>query len=510
MDASAENLKLLLGIKLKQFRSKKGYSLKELANRSGLSISFLSEIEKGKKYPKPEKLIQLAAALDVSFDELVSLKVDAELDPVTSVLNSPFVKGFPFKLFGISPRDIVDLVSDSPNKAGAFVRTFLEIAETYDMEVEHFLLAALRSYQIMHRNYFEDLETEVIDFLGRHSLRNQTKVSLLRLRQILEEEYGYSIEKTDFQDYPELTGLRSVWIKGKPQKLIINNKLLPIQEAFIIGRELGFCSLKLEERAVTSSWIKVESFEQVLNNFKASYFAGALLINRDLLQSDLRSFFQRKQWSGEAFLQVMRKYGATPEMFLYRLSQLIPKFFDLNEIYYLRFFNRAGSEEYGLTKDLNMSRVRVPHGIGLNEHYCRRWLSIRLLKELAQTSRKSVLESTLVSAQRLRFLQSGAEFFNITLARPLALNPGTNTSITIGLLLNDTFREKVQFWNDPGIAQVDVNETCERCGLTQEECQDRVAPNDLFGENQGQRLKELAVQRYISENGGDRPIAAKP
>ncbi len=62
----------------------------------------------------------------------------------------------------------------------------------------------------------------------------------------------------------------------------------------------------------------------------------------------------------------------------------------------------------------------------------------------------------------------------------------------------------MQFWNDPGIAEVDVNETCERCGLTQEECQDRVAPNDLFGENQSQRLRELAVQRYISENGGDR------
>ena len=253
MDARAENLRLLLGIKLKQFRSKKGYSLKELANRTGLSISFLSEIEKGKKYPKPEKLIQLATALDVSFDELVSLKVDAELDPVTSVLNSPFVKGFPFELFGISPRDIVDLVSESPNKAGAFVRTFLEIAETYDMEVEHFLLAALRSYQVMHRNYFEDLEAEVLDFLDGHSLQNKTKISLFSLRLILEEEYGYSIQKTDFQDYPELTGLRSVWIKGKPQKLIINKKLLPIQEAFILGREIGFCYLRLQERAATSS-----------------------------------------------------------------------------------------------------------------------------------------------------------------------------------------------------------------------------------------------------------------
>ena len=71
----SEHLRYVLGLKLRSLRQEKGKPLKAIAARSGLSVSYLSEIEKGKKYPKPEKLIELARALDVSFDSLVSLQV---------------------------------------------------------------------------------------------------------------------------------------------------------------------------------------------------------------------------------------------------------------------------------------------------------------------------------------------------------------------------------------------------------------------------------------------------
>ena len=71
----------ILGLKLKSLRREQGMPLKAVAARSGLSVSYLSEIEKGKKYPKPEKLILIARALDVSFDDFVSVEVDESLDP---------------------------------------------------------------------------------------------------------------------------------------------------------------------------------------------------------------------------------------------------------------------------------------------------------------------------------------------------------------------------------------------------------------------------------------------
>ena len=52
-----QNLRFILGLKLNQLRKQQSLSLKELADRAGLAISYLSEIEKGKKYPKPGKIL---------------------------------------------------------------------------------------------------------------------------------------------------------------------------------------------------------------------------------------------------------------------------------------------------------------------------------------------------------------------------------------------------------------------------------------------------------------------
>ena len=51
-------IKLIFGLKLKQVRSDSGLSLYGLAKKTGLSKSYLNEIEKGKKYPKPDRSYQ--------------------------------------------------------------------------------------------------------------------------------------------------------------------------------------------------------------------------------------------------------------------------------------------------------------------------------------------------------------------------------------------------------------------------------------------------------------------
>ena len=71
MDVNPTNLRLILGVKLRQLRNERDLSLSELAEKSGMSVSYLSEIEKGKKYPTPDKIIQLANAMSISFDDLV-------------------------------------------------------------------------------------------------------------------------------------------------------------------------------------------------------------------------------------------------------------------------------------------------------------------------------------------------------------------------------------------------------------------------------------------------------
>src|SRR5690625_7827101 len=70
---------VIFGLKLRQARLARHLSITELSERSGLSPSYITEIEKGRKYPKAERIMDLARALGYDYDELVSLRLDPPL-----------------------------------------------------------------------------------------------------------------------------------------------------------------------------------------------------------------------------------------------------------------------------------------------------------------------------------------------------------------------------------------------------------------------------------------------
>jgi XRE family transcriptional regulator, fatty acid utilization regulator len=496
---TSNNLRIIFGLKLKNFRLGQKLSLKQLSEKSGVAISYISEIEQGKKYPKPEKMFRLAEALDVEFDQLVSTQVDKSLDPLTALMDSSFIKEFPFDLFGISARTFLNLFSNSPTEATAFLQTFLEISRAYNMNVENFLFAALRTFQKLNHNYFPEIEKEADKFIRQENLANGG-FNFLQLKTILQEKYGYIIDEEKIRNNPDLSGYRSIYKAGKTKSLFINDRLTESQKVFIVGRELGYEHLKLKERAKTSSWLKVESFDQLLNNFKASYFSGALMLPQKMLKPDLQKFAALNKWDSSLLLGLLRKYDATPEMFLYRMSQLLPGLFNLEKLFYLRFTTRAGSGRFKLTKELNMTDELVPYSLGLNEHYCRRWLPFNLLDRLGKKSKVGPANLPFIDIQKARFMDSGNEFLLISLARPLALDNNKHSAMTIGFMLNKQIRRTVKFCDDPKIPSVEVNETCERCPLTKSECKVRVAPATQFLKDQKFAEREKALARFMEED----------
>ena len=67
---NGEEIKTALGINIRNLRLKRSFTQAELAERSDISIIYLSNIERGVKYPKPAILSQLAEGLDVEVYEL--------------------------------------------------------------------------------------------------------------------------------------------------------------------------------------------------------------------------------------------------------------------------------------------------------------------------------------------------------------------------------------------------------------------------------------------------------
>ena len=499
MEINSDNLRFILGVKLKQFRREKGLSLKELARETGLSVSYLSEIEKGKKYPKPEKILQLARVLSVSFDDLVSLRLQKKMDSLATLLKSPVIQEFPFRMFGISPQNLMALLTGNTEKAGALLRTFLEIGQSYDMRVEHLLFTALRSYRQMHGNYFPEIEEAVLTFLKENNLSPHPPLQKAPLVHILKRRYGYVVDEEQLDSYPPLRGLRWIWLDKTPPRLLLNKHLTPGQKAFILAREIGYRELRLTDRVKTSSLKRVQSFEQLLNHFKASYFAGALVMNRDLLCQDLAELFREKRWPAGRFLALIQRYGVTPETFAYRLGELLPRFFGISDFLFFRFHSRRDSGIYSLTNLFNMSKFFLPAGMVTREHYCRRWLPVQLLRKLEEKQRNGHDGSTIIAAQRSRFLDLEVELFTITLARASRIQQKVNLSGTVSFVITKHFKQTVAFWDDPGIPVTDVNETCERCGLGENRCADRAAPPEIYAEEQAYRQQEEALQQLMRD-----------
>ena len=473
MSAKTQYERIILGLKVKQLRQGKSLSFSDLSKHTQMSVSYLNEIEKGKKYPKEDKIKALAQALEVEEAELISPMLSKNLEPVAELLQSNFLNELPLDLFGIELVKVVEIIANAPLKVGAFISTLLELSRNYALREEHFYFGALRSYLELHNNYFEDIEQAVFRFREQHGLVSGQTALQAQLKEVLERQFGYHIEESGLDQYPELQHLRAIFVPRR-KRLLLNSTLTPIQKSFQLGKELGFHLLHLEDRANTSSLLRVRSFEEVLSHSKATYFSVALHVPLEEFVADMRAFFDRERWDGEVLMAIMKKYEATPEMFYHRLTNVLPKYFGMEKLFFLRFLHDPENDTFEVDKELHLSHLHQPHGNGLFEHYCRRWVSVSLLNDLHDMQQAGTFVNGLVRAQRSHYIGTTDEYLCITLARPGYPAPNRNVSVTLGLLINEDLRQRIRFLDDPAIQLREVNKTCERCALS--DCSERAAP----------------------------------
>jgi len=67
---SGQEIKTSLGKNIKFLRTRRHYSQANLAEKADISITFLSNIERGLKFPKPDILSKIAEALEVKVYDL--------------------------------------------------------------------------------------------------------------------------------------------------------------------------------------------------------------------------------------------------------------------------------------------------------------------------------------------------------------------------------------------------------------------------------------------------------
>lgn len=474
-------LKLIFGLKLKEIRQEKGVSYQELRDKTGLSLSYLSEIENGKKYPKGDKIALLSEALGVSYDDLVSLKVPAKLQPIVNIVQSDFFKSFPLDEFGLNPQKLVEIISYDPEKINAFLNTILQVARNFEMNRENFYYAALRSYQELLNNYFPDLEDAIdelhLEFPELRDIPFNEKVLTELLLKV-----GVRTGFDEIKKHPALGNLRSIYHPVN-RFLHINSGLNSGQINFLLGREIAFQWLKLKKRPLTTPPQGRHEFEEILNNYKASYFSAALMMPRDEVVRDLDEFEKMSKWDPGVLLRLMEKYDVTPEMILQRFTNLLPAFFDHKNLFFLRFLGTR-PDTFTLTKELHLSQFHNPHGNELNEHYCRRWVSLNVIEEMFAEMDKGNDKPYVIRIQRSQYFNSSNEYLCLSIAFPNVSDQREAMSVTIGLLVDKALKKRVGFLDDPVIPKRIVNTTCERCPIS--DCKERAIEPYIARQEQNQ------------------------
>ncbi|UTR16681.1 helix-turn-helix domain-containing protein [Salipaludibacillus sp. LMS25] len=65
---------LIWGRRIRAFRKLKGFTQEEFAKMLGISVSVLGEVERGTREPGEDLLMRVIAVLNVTYDELTSIK----------------------------------------------------------------------------------------------------------------------------------------------------------------------------------------------------------------------------------------------------------------------------------------------------------------------------------------------------------------------------------------------------------------------------------------------------
>lgn len=488
-----EYIRLIFGLKLKQIRTDRNLSLFGLSKITGLSKSYLNEIEKGKKYPKRDKILLLSEALETTYDHLVSLKLDKNLAPIGEILQSRILKEIPLELFGIREADLIDIIAEAPLKVNAFISTLIEISKQYNVRRENFYLAALRSYQEANNNYFDWVEQEAVNFSKAYSISTNHKLTAQELEDILIEEYGYTINNDELEQHKELSNLRSIFVPST-KTLLISKETDESQRAFIYAKEIAYNYLQITDRLYTFSWIKFETFDQVLNNFYASYFAGALMIPRKRLVTEMKQFFEKKEFDSQELEKIIYQFTDSPETFYQRLTNILPKDFGLKSLFFLRMRHKPERNSFQLTKELHITSTHEPHGNENHQQHCRRWIAIKNVAQLPKTNLDH-----LIDVQISHFNRSENNYLVLCSATKDPIRGGYYRSIALGIHVNAAAQNKIQFLQDEAIPKSTVGVTCETCSIL--DCTDRVAPPSILEREQRFQETDRVVDELMSKFG---------
>src|SRR5688500_17394764 len=121
---------------------------------------------------------------------------------------------------------------------------------------------------------------------------------------------GIQVNRKKMAGLESIKDLRSYY-SLRNKTLYVNKGLSFAQEKFLLGREIAFQYMNITHRPYETIIQHSDSFEMLLNNFKASYFSVALLMPEENFVEDGRRIVQQPRGNDKSWLERCAEYDIT-------------------------------------------------------------------------------------------------------------------------------------------------------------------------------------------------------
>ncbi len=204
-----------------------------------------------------------------------------------------------------------------------------------------------------------------------------------------------------------------------------------------------------------------------------------------------------KEWKNEYFDQLIENHTQSPETLFYRLTNILPEYFGIKDLFYLCFVKRKNSDKIDILKELHLNRQQAPHANTTNEHYCRRWIAIKNMLNLSDSK-------SLTSVQISEYENTGLHYLVISTSQKNPFADGNNRSYCLGILLNPETTKQLKFLKN--VSRENVGITCESCSV--KDCEVRQTPaiklekqelNESIQHSVEEKLKEMKSVSFIPD-----------
>lgn len=361
--AQAATGDLKLGAKLRRLRRERGWTQIDMADRLGVSASYLNLIEHNRRKVTASLLLQMVQVFDLPLTELAEDEESPLIANLLEVLGDEL-----FEPYDLTNTDVKELVAASPNAAraliglyDAYTRTKADVeayaerfAEEDRLQIGASPVEIVSDFLQAHANYFQDLEEEAervrreIGIVATHSPDP--------LVAYLKAAHGVRVAFLP----PEATERAPRRFIEAAGVLEIDERLPPTSRAFQIARQIAQLSAgSVIRMLVQESGLKQQSENAaaLAEDALAKYFAGALL-------APYEDFLKAAEAARYDVELLMNRFGISFEQACHRLTTLNRPGMAGVPFHMLRI-DLAGN----ISKRFSLSGLHIPR----NGNSCARW-----------------------------------------------------------------------------------------------------------------------------------------